>query len=307
MSNKQQPSIGESGILYLLSMPIGNLKDISKRAMEILQNCDVILAEDTRNIALTLSKLPVKSNAKYVSYHKFNENSRLAEITSLLLQGRDIALVSDAGMPCISDPGYLLVKHLRSTKPHIKIVPVPGANAALTALVASGQPCEQFYFAGFIPKKSGDFEKLFAWWRDLLMRGTTVIAYEAPHRIINTLTQLSHDKFFAEVDLVIARELTKTYEEFLQGDALQLLAHFEQHPPRGEMVILLSLDKNQQVEQLIHTRTPHKHLDVDSIIKTLTGYDISDRDIVELCRQLLPKDLLPRKNRIIKLIREFRE
>ncbi len=293
--------MSNTGTLYLVSTPIGNLKDISQRALETLENTDLILAEDTRTSSLIFSQLPLKCKKRFLSYHKFNEQNRLSEIAELLTSGKNIALVSDAGMPCISDPGYLLVDYLRRKYPDIDIIPLPGANAALTALIGSGLPTDRFYFAGFIPKKVNDIHRELASWKTLLEQRCTVITYEAPHRLLKTLEILSTDNYFSAVTLVTARELTKAHEEFIQGNAKELIEHFTKHNPRGEFVLLLADTSTSNKIQVSPAESPQ--INCETLIDELINYPLTDKDIYQLCQKLIPASDLPRKNQVMSMIR----
>lgn len=202
------------GILYIVATPIGNLADISQRALEILNQVDVIAAEDTRHSQKLLQHYGIQK--QLISLHEHNERMRAEQIVQSLQQGKDIALISDAGTPLISDPGYLLIKIVR--KAGIKIVPIPGACAAITALSASGLPTEQFIFEGFLPAKSAQRQQHL---QTLLAETRTLIFYEAPHRILDLLEDLI-TVFGIEREAVLAKELTKTFENIIAGKLPEL-------------------------------------------------------------------------------------
>lgn len=218
-------------MLYLVATPIGNLADLSLRAIETLKNCAYILCEDTRHSRVLLARYEI--NTPLHSFDKFKEAQKEERVIADLQEGKEVALISDAGTPLISDPGESLVKRCRELK--IGVTAIPGASAVTTALILSGFAPAPFQFIGFLPKKQQ--ELIHALSRALLYAGTTV-CYESPHRIVETLTEL--DKLSPATPLCVARELTKQFEECINGTAQEILAHFEQHPPRGEMVLLLS-------------------------------------------------------------------
>jgi 16S rRNA (cytidine1402-2'-O)-methyltransferase len=221
--------------LSIIATPIGNLEDITLRALRVLGEVDAILCEDTRVTAKLLQKYGIKK--PLISYHAHSKLAKTEKIFALLGEGKNLALVSDAGTPCISDPGVLLVSQIRE---HfgggVKIVPIPGPSALISALSASGLPSSEFLFIGFLPHKKGR-ETLF---KEIAETKRTVAFYESPHRILKTLASL--EKFAPSKKIVIARELTKIYEEFLSGRADELLAHFASHKDavRGEFAVMVS-------------------------------------------------------------------
>jgi len=217
--------------LYIVSTPIGNLGDITARASKILAECDTILAEDTRTSRKLLDHLGI--NTKTAAYHDFNKEKITPSLIASLKEGKEIALITDAGTPGVADPAFYLVR--ASIANDITVIPVPGASACLAALVASGLPTDRFTFENFLPNKSTQRRKLFEGLKD---EPRTMIFYETPHRIIKTLEDIKAT--LGDVRVVIARELTKIHEEFLRGTAEELLIHFNDHPPRGEMVVLFN-------------------------------------------------------------------
>ncbi len=226
MSTEPQP-----GNLYIVGTPIGNLEDISFRAIKILQNCDAIAAEDTRHTGKLLHHFQITT--PQISYHDHNEQQRIPEIIEQLQAGKAIALVTDAGMPGISDPGYQLVKACVEAK--IIVVPIPGASAAIAALSAAGLPTERFVFEGFLPTKGKVRQERL----ELLSSETrTLIFYEAPHRLRQTLDDLAAT-FGENRWLVLARELTKLHEEFWRGTIGEAVAHYLQHHPQGEFTLVV--------------------------------------------------------------------
>ena len=220
------------GTLYVVGTPIGNLEDMTFRAVRILQSVDAIAAEDTRHTGKLLEHFQIKT--PQVSYHEHNRNERLPELLSQLSGGKSIALVTDAGIPGISDPGYELVK--ACVEGGIQVVPIPGANAAITALSAAGLPTERFAFEGFLPASGKDRKMRL---ESLQAESRTLIFYEAPHRIRATLQDLA-ECLGNERGIALARELTKMHEEFWRGTLEQAIAYYTQHEPKGEFTLILS-------------------------------------------------------------------
>jgi 16S rRNA (cytidine1402-2'-O)-methyltransferase len=220
------------GTLYIVGTPIGNLEDMTFRAVRILQSVDMIAAEDTRHTGKLLQHFQIKT--PQMSYHEHNRNSRIPEILEFLKYGKAIALVSDAGMPGISDPGYELIKACVDAE--IDVVPIPSATAAITALSASGLPTNRFIFDGFLPAKSQQRREYL---QSLLTEIRTLVFYESPHRLRETLKDLG-DIFGGDRQIVIARELTKLYEEFWRGTIAEAIAHYQQKEPQGEYTLLVA-------------------------------------------------------------------
>jgi 16S rRNA (cytidine1402-2'-O)-methyltransferase len=219
-----------AGCLYVVATPIGNLEDISLRALRILKEADVIACEDTRQTMKLLSHFDLRK--KLVSYHEHNEITRAAELVIDLEQGAKVALVSDAGTPAISDPGHRLVS--LCLRHGIEVVPVPGASAFVAALAASGMAIEEFTFIGFLPARQSERRKKL---RTLLNEPRTMVLYEAPHRLLETLEDSL--EILGNRPAVIAREVTKMYEEFLRGHLEDLLAGVRAKEPRGEITLLI--------------------------------------------------------------------
>ncbi|MDR2693636.1 MAG: 16S rRNA (cytidine(1402)-2'-O)-methyltransferase [Chitinispirillales bacterium] len=220
-------------MLYIVSTPIGNLSDITVRASKILAECDLILAEDTRTSKRLLDHLGI--SARVSAYHDFNkEKVTPGVVASLKEEGKEIALITDAGTPGVADPAFYLVR--AALAEGIAVSPVPGASAVLAALVASGLPTDRFVFENFLPNKGTRRRKLFESLKD---EPRTVIFYETPHRIVKALEDIK--AVLGNVRVVIARELTKIHEEFLRGSAEELLKHFAERQPRGEMVVLFNV------------------------------------------------------------------
>lgn len=230
---QRQISYGQdTGKLYLVPTPIGNLEDITIRAKRILQDADYIAAEDTRTSGVLLEKIGVHN--RMLSFHKYNSKERAPELINLMKNGAVIAEISDAGMPVISDPGYLLVQEC--IKNNLPVVPLPGASAFATALIASGFDAQPFTYYGFLPRKAGEQKPLF---EQMEQARATSIFYEAPHRLVKTLSTMA-TVFAPAREIVAARELTKIHEEFVRGSIKELNEYFSQNMPRGEFVILVS-------------------------------------------------------------------
>lgn len=220
------------GILYVVGTPIGNLEDMTFRAARILQEVDAIAAEDTRHTGKLLQHFQIST--PQISYHEHNRSARLAQLLERLQQGETIALVSDAGMPGISDPGYELVK--ACVEREIAVIPIPGATAMITALAASGCRSDRLVFEGFLPAKGKERRSRL----DLLQSETrTLIFYEAPHRLQRTLSDLAA-AFGTDRWIVVARELTKMHEEFWRGTLGDAIAHFQNRSPKGEFTLVVA-------------------------------------------------------------------
>jgi 16S rRNA (cytidine1402-2'-O)-methyltransferase len=218
-------------MLYVVATPIGNLGDITLRALEVLKSVDLIAAEDTRHSGLLMKHLGIKK--QFISYHEHNEARRTAELVERLARGENIALITDAGTPGLSDPGLRLIREC--IKRELSFTIVPGPSSILTALVGSGFSTERFSFRGFLPVKAGQREREL---RAAAESGETVIFFESPYRLIKTLGACVD--VMPDRELCIARELTKKFEEFRRGTASELLAHYEVHPPKGEIVLMIS-------------------------------------------------------------------
>ncbi|MGS2717730.1 16S rRNA (cytidine(1402)-2'-O)-methyltransferase [Eionea flava] len=232
------------GVLYIVATPIGNLGDISQRAIDVLNTVDIIAAEDTRHSGKLLQHFGIST--RQIAYHEYSNEQRLDKILSLLLGGESVALISDAGTPLISDPGYDLVNAARSRD--IPIVPLPGACAVIAALSVSGLPCNEFTFQGFLPAKSSSRRQVFG---ALVDEGRTTVFYESPHRILESLRDLMAELGVAR-HVVLARELTKTYETVLSGAVESLIKQLEQdgNQQRGEFVVLVKGVAKPSVSEL---------------------------------------------------------
>ena len=220
----------EYGVLFVVSTPIGNLEDITLRALRILKEADLIAAEDTRKTGILLKHYQIKT--KTTSYHDFNKEKKTPYLLKELKSGKDVAIVSDAGTPGISDPCYYLVRE--AIKEEIRIIPIPGSSALLSALVVSGLPTDRFVFEGFLPsKKTKRIKRL----KELSSEKRTLIFFESPYRLIKTLKDLN--EVFGERRIVVARELTKKFEEIIRGKISDVESHFERKKVKGEMVIIV--------------------------------------------------------------------
>lgn len=223
------------GTLYIVATPIGNLEDITFRAVRILKEVDCILCEDTRTTKTLLDKYDI--HTKTVSYHAHSTLAKESKIVSMLNEGQNLALVCDAGTPCISDPGVLLVASIyKNLGLHASVVPIPGPSALVASLSASGLSSATFTFLGFLPHKKGRVT-LF---NEIAASDTTVVFYESTHRIMKTLASL--DEVISERQVVVARELTKKFEEFIRGTPKEILEYFTAHSDkqRGEFVVIVA-------------------------------------------------------------------
>ena len=217
--------------LYIVPTPIGNLDDITLRAIKTLEAADYILAEDTRTTSFLLKHLGIEK--KLYSHHKFNEHATAASVAEAIGEGRTVALVSDAGTPGISDPGFLLVR--TCVEAGIEVETLPGATALIPALVQSGFPCDRFCFEGFLPQKKGRTKRL----QELAEEQRSIIFYESPFRVVKCLEQLA-EVFGAERKVSVSRELTKKFEQTVRGTTAEVLEHFRTHEPKGEFVIVVA-------------------------------------------------------------------
>jgi 16S rRNA (cytidine1402-2'-O)-methyltransferase len=228
------------GTLYVVPTPIGNLKDITLRALEVLEAADLIAAEDTRQSLKLLNHFNIKK--PLLSYHKFNEQNKSGNIIELLKEGKNIALVSDAGTPGISDPGSVIIK--KCIEEEIEFVVLPGATAVTTALVYSGLDTDKFVFLGFFPRETKDKKKLVA---EIGDRVETLIMYEAPHRLLETLDYLRES--IGNRDLAVCRELTKLHEEIFRGNLMEAAAHFGSKQIKGEIVLVIRGKSKEEIRQ----------------------------------------------------------
>lgn len=221
--------------LYLVPTPIGNLEDITLRAIRILKEADIILAEDTRNSGKLLKHYDI--NTPMQSHHMHNEHKTVEGIVRQILNGKTVALISDAGTPAISDPGFLLTRSC--VEAGVEVDCLPGATAFVPALVNSGLPNDKFVFEGFLPVKKGRQTRL----QTLAEESRTIILYESPHKLVKTLSQFS-EYFGQDRQISVSREITKLHEETVRGTVAEILAHYEQKPPKGEIVIIVGGKKS---------------------------------------------------------------
>jgi 16S rRNA (cytidine1402-2'-O)-methyltransferase len=228
------------GTLYVVATPIGNLEDITFRAVRVLKEADLIACEDTRHTAKLLNHYGIDKPT--ISYHDHNEATRAEELVAKLEQGLNVAQVSDAGMPGISDPGYRVIK--LAIEHGVPVVPIPGASALISALAAGGLPTDSFQFLGFLPAKSGQRRTLL---ETLRSSEQTTAVYEAPHRIADTMKDIV-EILGADRPIVLARELTKVHEEFIRGTAEQILARTQEHELKGEITLLIGKGEAQETQ-----------------------------------------------------------
>ena len=227
--------MSNTGQLFVVGTPIGNLKDITLRAISTLQSVDIILAEDTRNSKKLLDAHKIET--KMISYHEHSNDKEIKKIIDLLLEGKDLALISDAGTPTISDPGYGLIRDC--IKHDIVIVPIPGVSAITAAMSVSGLPSDSFTFIGFLPQKKGRLKKI-----ELLKNiENTVILFESPYRLEKTLNQLL--EHLGNRSVVVGRELTKLYEEVIRGNLTDVIKYFSKSKVKGEIVIMIGKDDDR--------------------------------------------------------------
>ena len=218
------------GKLYLVPTPVGNLADITLRALEVLKQVDLILAEDTRTSSVLLRHYDIHTRME--SHHKFNEHRAAAGVCERILAGMDVALISDAGTPGISDPGFFLVRHCVAQGVPVEVL--PGATAFVPALVSSGLPCDRFVFEGFLPVKKGRQTRLKA----LASEERTLIFYESPYRLVKTLGQLAV-YFGAQRRCAVCREISKLHEETVRGTLTEVIDHYKEKEPKGEIVLVV--------------------------------------------------------------------
>jgi 16S rRNA (cytidine1402-2'-O)-methyltransferase len=228
--------------LTVVPTPVGNLEDMTLRAIRVLKEVDLILAEDTRTTGILLKHFNIQN--KLQSHHKFNEHQSVEHIASRIRGGENMALVSDAGTPAISDPGFMLVREC--VRQGIEVECLPGATAFVPALVASGLPNEKFCFEGFLPQKKGRQTRL----RELVFESRTMIFYESPHRLLKTLMQFQ-EYMGKDRQVSVSREISKLHEETVRGTLAEVVTHFSLNEPKGEIVIILagSKEKNRPIEQ----------------------------------------------------------
>lgn len=230
-----------AGTLYVVATPIGNLEDLTFRAKRILSEVSLIAAEDTRQSKILLNHYEIKT--PLTSYHKFNIMSKAEYLLGKLELGADLALVTDSGTPCISDPGYELVRAAAARG--ILVVPIPGASAVITALSAAGLPTDRFAFEGFLPKRPGKKRKLL---EALKSEARTIIIYESPFRLLKTLQEIVDS--MGDRQVAVCRELTKKFEEIKRGKASEVLAHFQAKAIKGEIVIVVEAERDDEEKEV---------------------------------------------------------
>lgn len=252
-----------AGILYVVPTPIGNLEDITLRALRVLrEEVQLIACEDTRQTQKLLDHYGI--HKPLLSYHEHNETARVPDILDALQRGEGVALVSDAGTPLLSDPGYRIVT--AAIAGGLTVIPLPGASAALTALAGSGLPTNEFWFIGFLPAKEGARRQILA---QIAAHAGTVVAYESPHRILETLEQMS--EILKDRPLVLARELTKLYEEFIRGNAAEIHAHLVRNQSvRGEMTLIIGKTEAHETD-----------LDPEAEVARLQGQGMARMDAIK--------------------------
>ncbi len=276
----------DSGILYICGTPIGNLEDITLRAISILKEVNLIAAEDTRHTKKLLNHYQI--NNKVTSYYEYNKFKKAPYLVEILKNGQNIALVSDAGTPGISDPGYVLIN--LAIKNNIKIIPIPGVSALITALVVSGLATDKFIFDGFLPRKIKERKKYFI---SIENEERTIIFYEAPHRLKKTLKDMS--EALGDREIVIARELTKRYEEIIRGKISQVLSKINSKEIKGEITLIVQggIKKKEidSVEFLINECI------LEEYINKLKNQGYSNKDIIKISQKKLntPKNLIYKK------------
>ena len=220
------------GILYLVPTPVGNMEDMTFRAIRLLKEADVILCEDTRTSGILLKHFEIEGK-KLMAHHKFNEHGASAGVVERLKAGQTICLITDAGTPGISDPGFFLVRE--AVKAGVEVQCLPGATAFVPALVSSGLPCDRFVFEGFLPQKKGRKTRL----EELATETRTMIFYESPYRLVKTLQQFA-EVYGEERQVSVCREISKVHEESVRGTLAEVIAHFTETEPKGEIVIILA-------------------------------------------------------------------
>lgn len=230
----------DMGTLYIVPTPVGNMEDMTMRAIRILKEADLVLAEDTRTSGILLKHFDIQNHL--MSHHKFNEHGTSAGIVQRLKGGQTVALISDAGTPGISDPGFYLVRE--AVREGIEVQTLPGATAFVPALVSSGLPCDRFCFEGFLPQKKGRQTRL----QQLADEQRTMIFYESPYRVVKTLQQFA-EVFGSDRQVSVCREISKVHEESVRGTIAEVIAHFTETEPRGEIVIIVEGNNNMKKKE----------------------------------------------------------
>ncbi|MEG2484172.1 MAG: 16S rRNA (cytidine(1402)-2'-O)-methyltransferase [Clostridia bacterium] len=265
----------EKGTLYIVGTPIGNMRDITIRALDTLKEVDIILAEDTRQTVKLLNYFEISK--KMISYHRHNEIEKVNQVIQILDEGKNVAIVSDAGMPCVSDPGYFLVKELVEKSYPVEVI--PGVTAFVTAVVKSGIDTTRFSFEGFISvNKKQRKERLMS----LENETRTMLFYEAPHKLIGTLKDMQ--KYFQGRYICVARELTKKFEEHIRGDIETVIEHFEQNPPRGEFVIVVKGKDENEIKE--NEKTAVENISVEDLYMQYIREGKSKKEAVKLVAKM---------------------
>ena len=274
------------GILYICGTPIGNLEDITIRVLNILKEVKLIAAEDTRHTKKLLIHYQV--NTKVTSYHEYNKFKKAPYLVEILKNGQDIALVSDAGMPGISDPGYVLINLALNN--NIKIIPIPGVSALITALVVSGLPTDKFVFEGFLPRKIKERKRYF---KSIKNEERTIIFYETPHRLKRALKDMV--EILGDRKIVIARELTKKYEEIIRGNLSQVITEINTKEIKGEITLVVQGGIKKKGNDIIDFLKDECIM--EKYLKKLKNQGYSNKDIIKITQEKLniPKNLIYKK------------
>ena len=275
-----------TGILYICGTPIGNLEDITLRALKILKEVNLIAAEDTRHTKKLLNHYQI--NTKVTSYYEYNKFKKAPYLVEILKNGQDIALVSDAGMPGISDPGYVLIN--LALKNNIKIIPIPGVSALITALVVSGLPTDKFVFEGFLPRKIKERKKFF---KSIGNEERTVIFYETPHRLKRALKDMLD--VWGDRKIVIARELTKMYEEIIRGKLSHVVSEIDSKERKGEITLVVQGGIKKKVNDKIDFLKDECIM--EEYLNKLKNQGYSNKEIIKITQEKLniPKNIIYKK------------
>jgi 16S rRNA (cytidine1402-2'-O)-methyltransferase len=243
------------GTVFLVATPIGNLQDISMRALETLKTVDLIACEDTRHTRKLLTHFGI--SARLVSYHEHNEQQRAEELAELLIEGKSIAVVSDAGTPAICDPSFRIVQ--KAYEIGARVVPIPGAAAFVSGLIASGLPTDSFFFGGFLPSKKGERQNRL---REVKEIPATLVFYETPHRLVKSLADCA--EILGNRQCAVARELTKLHEEIVRGDLRELIDKFAEKQTKGEIVLIIEKAQNSKIEAQNSKSLPERVSELES-------------------------------------------
>lgn len=284
--NKRLDKNKTEGILYICGTPIGNLEDITLRVLKILKEVKLIAAEDTRHTKKLLNHYQI--NTKVTSYYEYNKIKKATYLVEMLKNSQDIALVSDAGMPGISDPGYVLVN--LALENNIKIIPIPGVSALITALVVSGLPTDKFVFEGFIPRKIKERKRYF---KSIENEERTIIFYEAPHRLKRTLKDML--EIWGDRKIVIARELTKMYEEIIRGKLSRVLSEINAKDIKGEITLVVQGGIKKKGNDIIDFLKDKCIM--EEYLKKLKNQGYSNKDVIKIAQEKLdvPKNMIYKK------------